>query len=133
MNIPGMKTFKKIVNSYKDAIGHELLLINQHKETCRKIEPAHYWIFEKSDGNFYLYSESKDHHHVGEASRKNDNLQRMDEEILGDDCDVTFIPDNSYFVLKFSACDAANASSKSRNKRSGKASKKPAKKTNKKK
>lgn len=127
LGIFNMKTIKNTINRYKDAIGHELLLlrgISREKE-CIREEPSHYWVLEKSDGNMYLYAESKEFHDLGEMSRRDEKLKRMDDKILCNDCDISDMPNDSYFVLSIDPA-APKKSSK-------KASKKVAKKTTKKK
>lgn len=101
LSIFNMKTIKNTINRYKDAIGHELLLIREDskdKERPRE-EPSNYWILEKSDGNTYLYSESKEFHDLGEISRQEEKLKRMDDKVLRNDCYIGEMPNNSYFVL----------------------------------
>lgn len=122
-----MNIIKKIINRYKDAIGHELIMLRESQSSFlpSREEPAHYWIYEKSNGNTYLYAESKDYHYVGENSRKSEKLKRMDDQILRNDCDISDMPNDSYFVLSIDP-EAPKKSSK-------KTSKKVAKKTTKKK
>lgn len=68
----------------------------------RKEDFNEVWIYEKSNGRIYVYGESRDHHIKAESSRIEQKLQRLDEKVLSDDCDVTeSMPDNSYFVLSF--------------------------------
>jgi hypothetical protein len=97
----------------------------------KNTDAAAFWICEKSDGNLYLYSESAEHYHVGEASRKHDKLTRLDSRVLGSECEIEIsMPDNSYFVL--TTTEAHEEPMNSKKKTSKKSNKKTSKKSNKK-